>query len=335
MKSEPVRRQAWVAIIAHVAAIFFAAFVPAIAFGALQGFDYQGRGLAYAAFVVAMAHALLFGLPAYLTLRTRLKPRIISSGLVGFCVGALPVSVLLLATGVWSPGSSSSVGGVPTMVDGHVTGAGLIGYLGIAMGAGGLGALGGLAFGIVLRCAGVFAHRVDPQWAPRPRVALGFVTGAVAVVATILSWSFATRDQSCHNPMRDGRSSISAMLVVNVDLPVSDWGSVSEEARRFASSHQLELRDEGAYYDHPESHDLSLCSDAGMNISVSDWRAEGRGSIGDQQATFTIMEPARALDWRPFARDLVLQLRAKWPGRVRIITGEDPSAPPPTQTRAR
>ena len=62
MKSEPVRRQAWVAIIAHVAAIFFAAFVPAIAFGALQGFDYQGRGLAYAAFVVAMAHALHFGL---------------------------------------------------------------------------------------------------------------------------------------------------------------------------------------------------------------------------------------------------------------------------------
>lgn len=319
------RKDAWAAGLAHIAAIFFAALTPAIIFGLFSGSARQALGLAPAAFIVTLGHALVVGLPAYLVLRQSLSPRLINAAGVGFIVGGLPVLILMLATGIFSPGTSSSVGGVPTMVNGVVTFAGLLSYLLLAALAGALGATGGLTFALVLRSAGVFAHIGAETWRPRLWVALGHVAGAGAVVAGFVAWNAALQDRTCHNYSRDGRNSIPALLVINLDLPVNAWPSVTEEVGLFATDHGMRLRDEVAYYGHPTGHGLSLCTDTGMNISVSDWRAHGLGAIDDRAITLTVLEPVDPVDWHPIADDLVKRLEARWPDRVSILHGGDSS----------
>jgi hypothetical protein len=77
---------------------------------------------------VSAAHALLLGVPVYLLLRWQKWANAFTSVLAGALVGAGPVGVFLFPAGERWSGSSASVGGVPTMVDGVATRAGWESY---------------------------------------------------------------------------------------------------------------------------------------------------------------------------------------------------------------
>jgi hypothetical protein len=100
---------------------------------------------------VALAHAIVLGVPAYTLLRWRRWANVFTSTASGALVGAIPVGVLLWPGGDRWAGSSASVGGVPTMVDGVVTRAGWENYFqGIGVFAL-FGAASGFIFWLLLR----------------------------------------------------------------------------------------------------------------------------------------------------------------------------------------
>jgi len=98
---------------------------------------------------IALLHALLFGLPAYLALRGRWPLRRWIAALAGFVIGALPTALLSL-----DPGYEFYRQGQQVLVyNGYYTTAGWLSVLSGAVISGLYGVVGGLAFWLVLRGA--------------------------------------------------------------------------------------------------------------------------------------------------------------------------------------
>ena len=95
---------------------------------------------------IALLHALLFGLPAYLALRERWPLRRGIAALAGLVIGALPTALLSL-----DPGYEFYQQGQQVLVlDGYYTPAGWLSLLYGAAMSGLYGVVGGLAFWLVL-----------------------------------------------------------------------------------------------------------------------------------------------------------------------------------------
>ncbi|WP_379655436.1 hypothetical protein [Pseudoxanthomonas sp. UC19_8] len=109
------------------------------------------RGFLLICLVISAAHVVALGIPAYLLLRWRRALRWWSALLSGFVLGAVPVGIFSWPLRYSGPGSSSSVNGVDTMVDGIPTMAGWVQYLGGISFFGACGALAAAAFWVV-RC---------------------------------------------------------------------------------------------------------------------------------------------------------------------------------------
>ncbi len=103
----------------------FAASAPTVFFGVFVVVAFP------IALVVSLAHALVIGLPTYLLLRRSLRLNYGNAALVGFLIGAVPVTIYMVASvplesgGIWEPLVISPIFGV-------------------------LGAIGGSAFRVVL-----------------------------------------------------------------------------------------------------------------------------------------------------------------------------------------
>ena len=169
-----------------------------------------GTDLYVPAFVVALAHAIVLGIPSYLVVRTRGDYAWWIAPLCGFLIGALPFGLLSLIPAA----QEASVGKVATVVGGSYTLAGWIEYLsGVAAG-GLLGAAGGLAFGLTVRPT--LSRAADkPNWRLLDTVP---VTLAAVAVGMVIWVPYATSDRSCHNPLRDGGNSIASELEANCQL---------------------------------------------------------------------------------------------------------------------
>lgn len=126
-----------------VAGLLSAAVAPTV----LVAVPAWSLALTAAVFAVALAHAILLGLPAYLMLRRRWRLSLVSALFGGFAV-ALPV--VLLAPLAGEP-DFASAGGIDTVVDGTRTTYGWLRLIFAATIAGVLGAAGGLAFWAVVR----------------------------------------------------------------------------------------------------------------------------------------------------------------------------------------
>jgi hypothetical protein len=103
-------------------AVLAAAAAPAIVFAALTR-SMTGGTLA---FLIALPHALVFGLPLFLLLRAKKRVNAVSSIAAGFAAGALPISAM---TALFAPSQGDWAS--------YVLGALLFGVS---------GAIGGLAF---------------------------------------------------------------------------------------------------------------------------------------------------------------------------------------------
>src|SRR5258707_14215211 len=132
------------------AALLSAGLTPALVMAAL----WHTAEIAPLAFVftfaVALAHAVVLGLPLFLVFRSKGWINVMTCVVFGFAVGAVPDGVLTWPMQHPELHTSASVDGVLMIIDGVITAAGWVGYVKPVIYCGMLGALGGLAFWIAL-----------------------------------------------------------------------------------------------------------------------------------------------------------------------------------------
>jgi hypothetical protein len=105
-------------------------------------------------FAIALAHAVLFGLPIFLAFRSKGWINIMTCVVFGFAVGAVPDGALTWPMQHAVLYASRSVDGVPTIIDGVITAAGWVSYVKPVIYCGLFGALGGFAFWVALIWSG-------------------------------------------------------------------------------------------------------------------------------------------------------------------------------------
>ena len=156
--SEP-RSSAWwdklrIEQIADTATAFlFAGLAPALVMAALWHTAEIAPFAFVFTFTIALAHAVLFGLPIFLALRSKGWINIMTCVVSGFAVGAVPDGALTWPMQHAVLYASRSVDGVPTIIDGVITGAGWVSYVEPVIYCGLFGALGGFAFwGALIWC---------------------------------------------------------------------------------------------------------------------------------------------------------------------------------------
>jgi hypothetical protein len=135
-------------------AFLFAGLVPALVMATL----WHRAEIAPLAFVftfgIALAHAVLFGLPLFLVFRSKGWINILTCVVFGFAIGAVPDGVLTWPMQHAVLYASRSVDGVPTIIDGVITAAGWVSYVKPVIYCGLFGALGGFAFWVALIWSG-------------------------------------------------------------------------------------------------------------------------------------------------------------------------------------
>jgi hypothetical protein len=179
----------------------------------------QSLTLARTTFIVALAHALVLGLPLFLLLRSMSQFGVVTCALGGFLVGAVPLGVLALIsmTGLQSAssgGRSTVINGVPTLAGWieYVQGVGFVGLFGMA---------GGLTFWVAMRLSGQMAgeaNKPEPQSSKLRTGSWSIVSVAVLLTCAISVLPSVVRDNSCHNLFRDGRTSIGPQLHADMKL---------------------------------------------------------------------------------------------------------------------
>jgi hypothetical protein len=274
------------------------------------------------AFLVALAHAVVLGLPLFLFLRSKSSVGIIACALGGFIVGAVgPVVLGLLSLfgssyNAWSGGRATVVNGVPTLL-GWAEYAQSVGFLGL------IGLAGGLTFWLTMRLSGQIPP--GPRAAgkpPEPSRAVSRTVAATAISSTcaVLLLPSIVVDNSCHNLFRDGRSSISPQIYADLSLTTEDWPVLTQIFTDFGAAHSLSLRREQKIRRGQLMwRTLDLCNEAGVKIEITDmtW-LDGmpRLPAGIKGAKLNILEFKADSDWKPLAHELVDKISATWPGKI-------------------
>lgn len=322
----PARRPV-IATVVHIgSALVVAAIVAAAPIGLAS------LALIPAAFVVALAHAILLGAPLLAILWWKRWIGWLTAAAAGFAVGAAGIAFL---TWPLAGSGSSWVNGVATRTDGVPTPAGWIDYLqGVAM-FGALGAAGGLGFWLWLRLAGVVPVAAYASDTPARRLRYTDMSLPLVVAlgaGSILSVSVLTQDKSCHNVLRDGRSSIGSELRIDLDIDHAEWPVLEQEFESFAAAHSLSFRNNSE--ERPgivRMLYLSACTED-MTISAAEhrWASRGYRSLIDGRGVgINIYQPGESGGWQVLAEDLCERLESRWPGRVRFRNGEGQLIPRP------
>jgi hypothetical protein len=138
------------------AAFLFAGLAPALVMAALWH-TAEVAPIAFAfTFAIALGHAVLLGLPLFLVFQSMGWINVMSCVVVGFAVGAAPAGVLTWPMQHPALHTNASVDGVPTIINGIITAAGWVSYVSPLIYFGLYGALGGIAFWVILIWIGVF-----------------------------------------------------------------------------------------------------------------------------------------------------------------------------------
>jgi hypothetical protein len=153
-----LRSNAWRDRIEQIAGVatagVFASLAPALMMAALWHTAQVAPVAFVFTFVIALAHAVLLGLPLFLVLRSKGLVNVVTSVVFGFAVGAVPDGGLTWPMQHAAYTMTASVEGVSTIIDGIPTAAEWASYIKPVIYCGSLGALGGLAFWVALLCAG-------------------------------------------------------------------------------------------------------------------------------------------------------------------------------------
>lgn len=272
-------------------------------------------------FFVALAHALLLGLPLFLFLRSRIRVGLVVCLIGRFLVGAAPLALfgLLAMSGV----HQASTGETPTIVNGIPTFAGLLELAHLAGLFGAFGLAAGFTFWFIMRGFARLAIEPGANGADReilrakswPLASAAFLsTCAVLVLPSII------KDNSCHNLFRDRRSSIAPEVFAHIDLNPEDWPRLIEIFNDFGSAHSLELRaDQNVRNGKLLWRDLNLCNETGVTIDALDqpWLVRVK-SPTPRGVRLAVYEMKPGSEWGPLARDLVGKIAASWPEKIKF-----------------
>lgn len=317
-------------LISIAVAVLFAAQIPALIFAVWGG---QWILLTYS-FAVALAHAVLLGLPLFLFLNWMGWANALSAILAGFAIGSIPIGVFFWLLRNTDSGSSSWSGETPTMVEGVLTLAGWIEYAETLALFGGFGAIGGLAFWLVLKTARPRAGygRGISSGANLPIHATNILHKSGATIVFVFAVGIAsipaiTMDRSCHNMFLDGRQSIGPVLTIDLQIFDSEWSGLLETVRKFAKDHDLSFRDtDETSPGVVPRHQLSLCNDSGVNVYI---RKQVFRTVEGNGQYVVIYQMHENADWQELAGKLVEVLNTRWPNKVWFKKGNDRVAPTP------
>ena len=304
-----------------VGAILFGALAPALLVGSLW---LQVLPLA---FMITLGHAVILGLPValiYTAMRwTRLSTAIAGGFLIGAIPGGLsfwPVSLSLRTT--------ESIQGVPTIVNGIPTLAGWIRYLELLGILGGLGAIGSIAFWLVLRWTGALqtiALNPPAPIASRNRPAVLILTTAIITSVAVMAIPSITKDRTCHNLFRDGRTFASPKVNIDLDIDLEDWPRFTTLLQQFGASHGMSFRNSSQRQPGTvEILGLSACLEEGLVITASEQRwafQRYAAPIPGRGVPISVFDLGSDTAWQPLGQDLVATLDSEWPGKVRFRDG--------------
>jgi hypothetical protein len=229
-------------------------------------------------------------------------------GLGGFATGALVPGLLVL---VAIPDYASSAG-VATVIEGRYT---FTGWAQNLVFVGGFGLLG---------VVGAIFARTLILWLMKGGAGAKFAVSALIAISVAAMWLVpaAAEDRSCHNPLRDGRDSISPVAGFNLHVSLGEWSAVQDELDLFANVHrwqrQADVRpDQGFPW-----FQVSLCREPGTNIFIT------KGMEADDLSIF-VFQPQGGDSWEAPLRRLQEHLERRWPGRTSYGYGPGASPRPP------
>lgn len=274
-------------------------------------------------FIVALLHAVILGLPLFLALRARFSVGIVACALGGFGVGAIGIAILGLL-GMFGNGSyNASTGGVPTIVNGGPTLAGLLEYA-LSVGMMGLvGLAGGLTFWLAMRLSGQPPSRSNAEGTPLGKFpTMSRIVAGAAIISTCaaLILPSVVKDTSCHNIFRDGRTSLVPQISADVNLTGDDWPGLAQIFTDFARDHSLSLRnDQQIRRGQLMWRNLDLCNENGVSIKILDrpWldRMPSAPAIA-KGIKLSIFELKAGSGWNPLAHDLLDKFDARWSEKI-------------------
>lgn len=308
-------------LVAWFAAALLSALAPALAGTLFVG----SLRVLPMAFVLALLHSTLLGLPIALACRKLKRTSLAAASFAGFAVGALPTGYLAWPLDL-SFTSSASVGGVPTRIGGIPTLAGWREYMELVAASGGLGALGGLIFWLVLTATG--ALRDARSVVPGDDRRSAFVSAGLAVAASVAAISIAavpsiTADRSCHNMFADGRRSIAPSMSVDLDVDVQEWPRVIELFGTLENTHQMSVRNSSRRDATVNVLSLSACTEDGVVFFVNQFRWASHLGVpqvparGVQISIFEVTPKSRS---NQFGQDLLALLNTEWPDKATLRT---------------
>lgn len=278
-----------------------------------------------AAFLVALAHAVLLGIPCYLVVRARKRFDWWLAPVCGFAIGALPFGLLTLGV---AGETEASVDNVAIVIDGVRTLAGWIEYLASVGGAGLLGAAAAFAFAVTVRptlprqADGEDRSAAPLRWSPWDIVPL--LLAALVILACFVWIPRSLEDRSCHNPMRDGRTSIATQIQADIGIVPADWPALVALVQDFARTNGWSYRDHVQPTGDFIWLDISICNPAGTEFAF-----QSLGSQTSHNIYLTVFQPQGGPSWRAPFRGLNRMLSARWPGRIQYRDDQGRGVPTP------
>jgi hypothetical protein len=260
---------------------------------------------------VTMIVAYAIGFPIFAILRRRISvsPRsVIKSGVVAGT--AVPLSLIPLLAGQFIAGGATTS---ENPVNASLVFLAFVGGYGLA---GIIGAL--ITWGFVGWLSS--ARISQTNRAIRAAMLMLLIAGAMAGSTRVPDL---VADHSCHNPMRDGRSSIGPVAGFELHVPFGDWPALSGELANFARARRWSFRDTIPFDQQMPWFDASLCIEPGTLVETT-YLPETTSSV-----IFTVYQPQGGASWKGPVEALQRRLEHRWPGKIAYRSGPYGEPAPP------
>lgn len=293
--------------LSFAAAIALAAIVPS----ALLTFGAPFLVWTIVPFAIALAAAVLVGLPAFFVFRRPTNP--IWSLVAGFTIGALSFLIFVGVTSRFGGPYDAWQGDIQTVQDGRQTMAGLLMVAGGAAFFGVLGTISGLSFWTTMRLTGAI-RPAEPTNGVKVRTGLIAATIALAVVVAVLMSPVIFADRTCHSLPTAGRDRLAADVSIEMAIEQTDWPTLTRQIERFASDNGMSFRNHNVESEEFHFLSLSLCNDAMTVLAMGSdttYRELGRPSL-------SLFARDKSTEWKADLRRLIGELERTWPGKVSL-----------------